>query len=219
MKNKFLTDTRITGLLYLGLAFAGIFAFLFAKSSLYVSGDAIATNTNILEKEMLARFGIAVELVLVAFQALVALWFYKIFNKVNSFASVTIAIFGTINAIMILVSSAFWLGALNASVSGDSVSMVYNLFSMHESLWLVANLFFGLWLLPMGYLMSQVIKSKVLPRFLFVGGIGYILSALILILLPDQTTLAGIFPIPATIAEFWVIGYLLSRSQLEIKNL
>ena len=85
--NKFFTDTRITGFLYLGLAMSGIFVFVFAKSGLYVSGDALVTSSNLLEKEMLARTGIAVELLLVAFQAFVALWFYKLFKQVNGFAS------------------------------------------------------------------------------------------------------------------------------------
>lgn len=214
----FLTDTRITGLLYLGLAVTGIFVYVFALGSIFVQGDPLATTSNVLEKEMLVRVGVAVELVMVAFQALVALWFYKLFNKVNSFASVMIAMFGTINAIMILVSSAFWLAALNASIAKDSVSMIYNLFSMHDSLWLVANLFFGLWLLPMGYLLSQVMRTKMLSRLLFVGGVGYILSALILILLPSQATLAGMLALPATLGEFWVIGYLLSRPQLAPVN-
>lgn len=218
MKKIFLTDTRITGLLYLGLAIAGLFVFVFAKNGIYVSGDALATNTNLLEKEMLARAGIAVELVMVTFQVFVALWFYRLFIKVNSFASVMIAVFGTINAVMILGSSAFWLAALNASISKDSVSMIYNLFSMHDSLWLVANLFFGLWLLPMGYLVSHVMSSKILSKLLFIGGVGYIVSVFILILLPNQATLAGLLTLPATVAEFWVIGYLFSIPQLTIVN-
>lgn len=212
--NKFLTDTRISGLLYLGLAVTGLFVFVFAKNAIYVSGNTLATSSNLLEKEVLSRIGIAVELIMVAFQALAALWFYKIFRNVNGFSSVMLASFGIVNAVMILVSSAFWLASLNAAIARDSVSMIYNLFSVHDSLWLVGNLFFGLWLLPMGYLMSQVMKSKMLSRLLYVGGAGYIVSALILILLPAQAILAGILVIPATVAEFWVIGYLLSRSQL-----
>ncbi len=217
-KSKFLTDTRVTGLLYLGLAVTGMFVYLFARNNIYVGDNAQATNANLLEKESLARLGLAAELALVTFQALTAMWFYKIFCKVNSFASVIIASFGMVNAIMILMSSAFWLAALNASIAKDSVSMIYNLFSMHDSLWLVANLFFGLWLLPMGYLMSHVMSSKILSKLLFVGGVGYIVSAFILILLPNQATLAGIMALPATIAEFWVIGYLLRRSHLVVAN-
>ena len=78
MKKLFLTDTRITGLLYLGLALTGMFAFLLAKSSIFVDGNAVATSANLLERENLARFGIVAEIMLVAFQALVALWFYKL---------------------------------------------------------------------------------------------------------------------------------------------
>ncbi|MFZ2151566.1 MAG: DUF4386 domain-containing protein [Minisyncoccia bacterium] len=218
MKKIFLTDTRITGFLYLSLAITGFFVFVFAKSGIYVSGDALTTNSNLLEKETLARVGIAVELALVASQALVAMWFYKTFSKVNSFAALTIAMFGMVNAIMILASSAMWLGALNASIAAESVAMVYNLFSLHESIWLVANLFFGLWLLPMGYLIAQVMTSKILSKLLYVGGVGYILSALILILFPSQATLAGMLVLPATVAEFWVIGYLLSRSNVGTTN-
>ncbi|MSR76167.1 MAG: DUF4386 domain-containing protein [Candidatus Ryanbacteria bacterium] len=216
--NTFLTDTRITGLLYLGLAVTGIFVFIFAKGAVYVSGDALATNSHLLEKEMLARVGVAVELLMVAFQALVALWFYKLFSRVNSFASVTILAFGMVNAIMILVSSALWLGALTAAIAGESVAIVYNLFNLHELIWLVAHLFFGLWLVPIGYLFGQVMKSKVLAKLLYIGGVGYLLSALVLILLPDQITLDGILTMPATIGEFWVIGYLLSRPHLGTKN-
>lgn len=194
----------------------GLFVFVFAKGNIYVSGDASVTSSNLLEQAMLARIGIAVELMMVAFQAFAALWFYKIFRKVNNFSSVMLTSFGIVNAIMILISSSFWLAALNASIADDSVSMIYNLFSVHDSLWLVANLFFGLWLLPMGYLMSQVMKTKMLSKLLFVGGAGYILSALVVILFPSQATLAGILVIPATIGEFWVIGYLLSRPDLKV---
>lgn len=210
----FFTDTRITGLLYAGLAITGFYVFVFAKSGLYVSGDASLTASNLLEKETLARTGIVVELVMVTFQAFVSLWFYKIFKKVDGFSSVMLASFGMVNAIMILISSAFWLAALNASIAKDSISMIYNLFSLHEFLWLVANLFFGLWLLPMSYLISQVMKSKIISKLLFVGGVGYILSALILIVNPSQAVIAGMLALPATIAEFCVIGYLLTKSQI-----
>jgi hypothetical protein len=74
-KNAFLTESRITGLLYLGLAVTGIFVFIFVKDNMYVAGDALATNAHFLQKETLARVGVVEELMLVIFQALVALWF------------------------------------------------------------------------------------------------------------------------------------------------
>lgn len=206
MKNKytFLTDTRITGLLYLGLALTGMFAFLFARSNIYVDGNAVATNAHLLEKETLARVGIAVELMLVAFQALTAIWFYKLFRNVNSFGAGMLTALGLVNATAILVSSAMWLSALNAAIAGESAATVFNLFNLHESIWLVSGIFFGLWLLPMGYLAAKTRMPRVLAGFLVAGGIGYILSTLLVILFPEQKSLSGIFALPATIGEFWM---------------
>lgn len=94
MNRHFFTTTRLTGLFYLALAITGIFAFLFARAELYISGDAAATTTNFIKQEGLARFGIAAELALVAFQALAAVWFFKLFQKANMFAAFSLAAFG-----------------------------------------------------------------------------------------------------------------------------
>jgi hypothetical protein len=212
--NKVLTDTRITGLLYLGLALTGVFVFMVVRPQLFVSGDALATSSNLVQKESLARQGVAVELMLVAFQALAAVWFYKLFSKINGFAAGLVAVFGMVNAIAILISSAMWLGALNAAIGGEAPSLVFNLFGMHETIWRVSGLFFGLWLLPMGYLSAKAKVPKVLVAFILAGGIGYILSTFLLILFPSQKPIANMMTLPATIGEFWMIGYLLVKPRL-----
>jgi len=99
MKNNFFSTARITGLLYLGLAITGMFTFLFVKSKIYIDGNAVATATNLVTQEGLARFGIAAELTLVVFQAMVAIWFYKLFRQVDTFTAVMLAAFGIINAV------------------------------------------------------------------------------------------------------------------------
>ncbi len=216
---KFLTDTRITGILYLGLALTGLFVFLFARSNIFVDGNALVTSTNLIEKENLARLGIAMELALVIFQALTAIWFYKLFRNVDSFASGLIAIFGIINAIAILISSAMWLSALSASSMSNQVALVYNLLNLHESIWLVSGIFFGLWLIPMGYATYKAKMPKILAGVLTLGGIGYILSTFILILLPRFVTLSEMLPMFATIGEFWIIGYLLIKPKLNLTKI
>ena len=209
--NRFkITTARTTALFYLGVALTGLFSFLFARENIYVAGDAVLTSANLVEKETLARFGIASEVALVGFQALAAVWFFKLFRKRDSFSAGLIAVFGMVNAVAILISSAMWLGALNAALAGQSAT-AQMLFDNHENIWIVSNLFFGLWLIPMGMMTKKAKMPTALAWFLIAGGIGYILAAFITVLLPAQTNTADLLPMPATVGEFWIIGYLLFK--------
>ena len=75
---------RTTGLLYLGLAITGMLSYLLIRNQLYVADNAEATLANLTQHEALARLGIVVELGVVITQALVALWFYRLFGGVNA---------------------------------------------------------------------------------------------------------------------------------------
>jgi hypothetical protein len=71
-------------------------------------------------------------------------------------------------------------------------------------------MFFGLWLIPMGWL---VLRSRWLPRplgwILIAGGVSYLVSAFVTYLFPDADLVAGLLTVPATIGEFWILGYLI----------
>lgn len=209
-----MTTARVTGLLYLGVAVTGAVSFLFANQKLFVDGDAVATATNLVNNEGLARLGIAFEIALVSFQALVAVWFYKLFRKKDSLTAGLIAVFGMVNAIAILIASAVWLGALNYALDSQA-DLAMLLYNIHENIWLVASLFFGLWLIPMGVMVKKYRMPKVLSWILILGGIGYVLSTFSMIVWPDQKTLADSLPLFATIGEFWIIGYLLFKDVKE----
>ena len=207
-----LSVSRTTGLLYLGLAVSGIISYLGIRSQIFVEGNPTETASNLLEKQTLARFGIAFELLIVLTQALAALWFYKLFKKLDSFTSMTLAVFGMVNSVAILIASAFWLNALNSAIASDSIERIYGLFSIHNDIWLVSTLFFGLWLIPMGYLARKALMPKVLAGFLIVGGYLYLSSTFVMVLLPNQDALSDLMTIPGTIGEFWIIGYLLFKA-------
>lgn len=214
--HSFFTTARTTGLLYLGLAITGIVAFLYAKERLYVAFDPMATAENLRSQAQLARIGIAAELALVAFQAIAAVWFFRLFYKIHLTAALGLALFGTVNAILILISGAFWLQALETSqqmpLSTEIAATVLQLFNIHEVLWLVGKLFFGLWLIPMGYLSILAHMPRGVTWFLIGGGVGYMLSLLLNILAPEFAPSAvKMMTIPATIGEFWMIGYLLFK--------
>lgn len=206
-----LTTAKLTGLFYLGLAVTGVLAFLFIRDKVYVDGDALATSSNLITKEGFTRFGIAAEVAVAGFQALAAVWFFKLFRKKDSFSAGLIAVFGLINTVVILAASAMWLSALDVAINNGQAELSQLLFTIHENLWLVGKLFFGLWLLPMAYMANAMKFPKAMVWFLVLGGVGYILSTFTAVLLPEQTSLTEALPIAATVGEFWMIGYLLFK--------
>jgi hypothetical protein len=206
-----LTTARVTGLFYLGLVITGVFAFLFAKEQLLVQGNAVETAANLVDNETMARFGVSAAILIAGFQALTAVWFFKLFRKKDSFAAGLITVFGMVNSIIILAASAFWLMALNTALAGGMDSSVQTLFETHDALWQVGALFFGLWLLPMAYMAKKYNMPRAMVWFLVAGGLGYVLSTFTSVVLPEQDTLTEILPLPATIGEFWMVGYLLFK--------
>lgn len=203
---------RAAGLWYLALAVTGGLGFLLVRPTLYVPGDASATLAQVLQNESLARTGVALEMGTVIAQSLAALWFYRLFRSVDDFAAGAIAVFGLINAIAVMASAALLGTALQAAHApmmpgGGDVQVLY---LASANFWQVGNLFFGLWLIPMGWC---VLRSAWMPRLLgwilVAGGTGYILNAFAGYLVPGAELLYGLLVLPATIGEFWMIGYLL----------
>lgn len=209
---------RTTGLMYLGLAVTGALGYQLVRGQLYVADDPHGTLSNLVEHTSLARLGIVLELGIVLTQALAAVWFYRLFRSVDTFAAGLIAVFGMVNAVAILVSAALLATALDVSddkslaVSGGAAATVQLLYVISGHLWGVGGLFFGLWLIPMGWL---AVRSRWLPRalgqLLMVGGVGYVLGTFVDYVFADAGLAAGLLTIPATIGELWMVGYLLLR--------
>jgi Domain of unknown function (DUF4386) len=201
---------RLTGLAYLGLAVSGAVGFLFVRSQLYVPGDAAATAANLTQHQLLARVGLAADLAVVLTQALTALGFFRLFRAFDSFAAAAIAAFGLVNAVIVLVGAMFSSAALGVAANGAATTLV--LYELTGAAWSLGGLFFGLWLIPMGWLAW---RSGRMPRALgwtlMVGGVGYIVSTFVAALAPAASTLTQALPMPATIGEFWMIGFLLIR--------
>src|ERR687891_2683456 len=112
---------RLAGIAYLGLGISGALGFLLIRSQLFEPGDAAATSMNLIEHEGLARLGIAADLTVVLTQSLAALYFFKLFRDVNTFAAGSLAAFGFMNSVAILVATAFSATALQVALSGAAV--------------------------------------------------------------------------------------------------
>lgn len=206
---------RVAGALYLGIALTGLFGHLIVRTRL-LDDDPSQTLSHLREHPDLARIWIALELGIVLTQALTGLWFYRLFVAVDRFNAGALAAFSFANALVILGSAGLLLAGFDVS-TGTAPALGENpagtaqlLLHLSESLWVVGQLFFGLWLIPMGWL---VVRSGWMPRalgrILQAGGLGYVLAPFLAAL--GGSTLAAIVVIPASVGEFWMIGYLLIR--------
>jgi hypothetical protein len=150
-------------------------------------------------------------------QALAAIWFYRLLRDVRPVAGFAVATFGLMNAAAIMTSGASMATAVaiasDPSLIGtaDAAGAVGLLTSLSGAAWGVGAVFFGLWLIPMGW--AAITTSRfpvVLGWTLIVGGVGYVLSALVGSGIADAPAwLVDGLTYPATAGEFWMIGYLL----------
>ena len=221
--NDQIRTARIAGIWYLLLGISGILGFMVFHSQIFVA-DPQQTLKNLVDLESTARIRILLEFVVVTSQALAAVYFYKLFKGINDWAAWTLGIWGTVNSVAIMVSAMAMATALSMANSTlhtleEQVLLVHLMQTVSSHAWSVGGLFFGLWLLPMGYI---VIRSKRMPiwlgRVVIIGGIGYLVNTLIYYMGIDfeyNTLLV----IPATIGEFWMIGYLLIFGIRPARNL
>jgi hypothetical protein len=209
---------RTTGLLYLGLAITGMLGYLLVRNQLFVADDPDATLANLTQRESLARLGIVLEMGVVITQALVALWFYRLFRSVSAFAAGSIAAFGLVNAVAILGSAALLATALDVSrdssltVSGAAAATAQLLYVVSGHLWVVGGIFFGLWLIPMGWLARRSgWMPGLLGWILMIGGGAYLANAVLSYLLPNVGVAVDLLTVPGTLGELWMVGYLCLR--------
>lgn len=169
---------RIAGVLYLVVAVGGGFAELYARGSVTVAGDASATAANIAQHSMLFRAGLVADLVDSTCFLGVALVLYALLKQVNANVAVAMLVINAVSvaiqALNMLTHAGALLVATDPRFAGMSSGALF-LLELHHDGYLIAQIFFGLYLLPLGYL---VFRSGMFPRalgvVLMVGCAGYV---------------------------------------------
>jgi hypothetical protein len=218
---SFRFDCRLAGLFYLGLAITGGLGFLLIRAQLYAEGDPARTLANLLEREGLARICIALELGLATLQALAAVWFARLFRDTDAVAAGALALFGLVNAIVVLASAALLRAALDVALGsiGADATTSHLLFLISGRFWEAGNIFFGLWLVPMGWLAWKAnFGPRALGWILILGGFGYVVSPFAAVLVPGAGAWLALLPLTATVGEFWMIGLLLWTGLRPLRN-
>ena len=212
---------RMAGFFYLMFILTFVFASL-VRSRLIVPGDAAATASNIMSSQGFFRIGFMSELLSALFFVLAAWALYVLLKPVNKNLALLFLLLNLggvaiecINALNLFAALQFFGGANYLSVfqTGQLQAMAMSFLNSYTNGFMITQLFFSTWLLPLGYL---VYKSRFIPRLLgillildFFGILSWFFQ---FFLLPDY----GILSYPGLaisfIAEFSISLWLLIKA-------
>jgi hypothetical protein len=220
--------SRLAGWLYLIVVVTGFFSLAYVPGQVFAPGDAHATAANIATRDALFRWGIASYVLEQVAFLLLALELHRVFRATNRAAAALMAVLVAISVpfalacCMHLLDAMSWAtgaGMARAFDGSQSDAMVAHSIDAYRNGLTLVGVFWGLWLLPLGWLMA---KSRQMPRFLAVlvaaGGIGYLVDTACELLWPGYraSAIADYALLPAALGEigtcFWLLVFGIRRS-------
>jgi hypothetical protein len=213
---------RLAGLLYLLFSLPGPFALIYVPSRLVVKGDAAVTADRIRSSESLLRLGIAAELICFAGFIFVGLALYRLFKPVAEGPALAMLILAVVSVPISYVGILGEIAALDFAGAGGAGqflsafngpqrdSLAYLSLRFHGQGFVVAGIFWGLWLIPMGIC---AIRSGFIPRIvgilLIIAGCGYVASSFAGLALPQYSHAVDRVTSITNLGELSIIFWLL----------
>jgi hypothetical protein len=221
MNSNLKRTAHIAGLLYLINAITAAIGVIVIPGKLLVPNNIAETAKNILDNELLFRFGILNSFVSQIVFIFLALTLYKLFENVNKnlartlltivVASVPIAFYIIFNQL-----EAFDILRNNFMPSFEQIKiqeLAMSKLQIYQNGIVLIGTFWGLWLIPFGQL---VYKSGFIPKtlgvLLIIGGVSYLIDVTFFILIPefhDKTNL--LVAVTSSIAELSMVLWLLIK--------
>jgi hypothetical protein len=212
---------RAAGILYLLLIISGFIYLVFIPLELIDLQNATKTLENIRSSELLFRLGIVTAICSSLLFMLLPLALYNLLQKVNKVSAKFMVLFALISipiSFVNILNKFSVLTLINKSEYAQKIGQAE--FQTQVMLYLenynngvqVSQIFWGLWLLPFGYL---VYKSGFLPKvlgvFLMAGCFGYLITFFGGFLYSDfnKTIISEIAGYPAPIGEIGICLWLL----------
>ena len=209
---------RLAGALYLALMPFAFFGLIYVPSVVVVPGDPARTSANIMASELLFRGGTVSHLVGQVIFVFLVLALYRLLKPVNDDHALVMVVLALLGVPMAFLNEVNHLAALRllgstayGAFSANELQAQAMLFlDMRQDGILVTQVFWGLWLLPLGLL---VVRSGFLPRLLgillVVAGAGYVIDSGTSLLFPG---------FGATFSHFTFIGEVVFPLWLLIKG-
>jgi Domain of unknown function (DUF4386) len=211
---------RIAGVLYLLVGIFGGFAEGYVDPKMYVAGNATATAANVVANPGLVRMGVVAHLMDGTFFVFTAMTLYFLLRHVHKSMARAMLILVILATGIICINAVFQFESLRVAtdssytaalgLAGSNAIVLLLLDTQHYGTF-AAQVFFGLWLVPLGYL---AYKSNLFPKWLGVvlilGGVCYLIDLFTAFLLPIfNQQIHSFVIIPSAIAEISMVLYLL----------
>lgn len=216
--------SQFAGLLYLLIAIVGGLSIGYMPSIIVVEGNAALTLQNLMDHQVLFRWGIAGDIVVLVLEVLLTVMLYQLFRSfsatgmtIATYSRLAMAIIMGMNLInymipAIIMAQPEYLSAFS-SEELESLTLLY--FKAHKYGELAWQIFFAIHLFTLGYVIR---KSGTTPKWLgllmLIGGVGYAGDSFIRFTLMNSEILSMLFSgllILAVIAEFWFAFWLLIK--------
>jgi hypothetical protein len=227
-------DARIAGVLYILLGVIAPIRLIYIPNAVLVSGNAQATTANIASHEALFRAAILTDVIAGVLTLFVTMALFRLFRAIDrdlasvmlilgGFMVTPIYFFNLVNdaGALVVARAPSYLAAFDQQQREGLVSLFLRLHSYGV---VVNEMFWGLWLLPLGAL---ILKSRLMPRFvafwLFLNGGAYVLLSVLGILSPSLgSSVSGLmFPLllGEIVAMLWLaFGRLPSDSPIAVER-
>src|ERR1017187_4521061 len=155
---------RISGVLYLLVGIFGGFAEGFVDPKMYVAGNATATARNVVANLGLVHLGVVSHLLDATFFVFLAMTLYVLLQHVHKSVAREMLVLVVIATGIICLNAVFQFEALRVATdasyaaafgtAGSNALVLLLLDTQHYGT-LSAQVFFGLWLVPIGYLANK----------------------------------------------------------------
>jgi hypothetical protein len=206
---------RTAGVLYLLIAIFGGFAEGFVQPTMYVAGRAASTAGNVIANAGLVRIGVVADLFQATLFVFLGISLYFLLRHVHERAAFAMVVLVAISVAIMCLNDVFEFEALRVASgqvgAASTNALVLVLLDIQHYGLLIAQIFFGLWLVPLGYLAYKSgMFPKALGELLIIGAAGYLVDTFALFLVPDLgQKIAAVVVIPSAIAEISMALYLL----------
>jgi len=213
---------RIAGVWYLFMAIFYSFSMIYVDSAFYVPGDTASTINNILSSEWIFRLGFAACLLGHICFLFMANVLYKLFKSVDNdlawlmvifiIVGISVAFLNRLNqfAALLILNSPGYLSAFEPSQL-HALAMLF--LDLHKHGGVIATIFWGLWLLPLGLL---VLKSELIPKvfgvLMLIAFVCYLIDFFVFFFFPGYiVSTRWVLSIFETLAEVSFILWLLIK--------